>query len=130
MMQYASQTEGVETAPDVLYRFDRRCEARSVVRGEAWAQVMMCDPFRTPLGGAMRIIDISPHGLSLECHHAVPIDETVEVRLAPFRIRGRIGRIVRCDRMEPQSRALRTGTHGSGERFRIVIAFSRATFAA
>lgn len=119
---------GAEDTGPFLFRFNRRREARSQVSGEGWAQLLMCDPMRTLLGGAMPIDDISRNGIAVHSAHAVPIGDAVEVRLAPYRVRGRIGRVVRCERVEPAPDTLRKGYNGG--RYRVVIAFSQVTFAA
>jgi len=124
----ADVEEAGEGDVPVVLRIDRRREPRSRVTGEAWAQVLMCDPMRTLLGGAMRIDDIGRNGIAVVANHAVPLHEAVEIRLAPFRVRGRIGRVVRCEPMEPTPADLRRGCRGGS--WRVVVAFNQATFAA
>jgi hypothetical protein len=82
--------DDAEREPDLLIRskdayafhFDRRREFRAQPGG--WAQVLCRDPYLTFLGGANEIAD-----------HPIPMNEIVEVRLAPFTVRGKLGRVVR-----------------------------------
>lgn len=85
-----------ESARDALepIPFDRRREPR--YRSGGFAQILLADPLRTFLGGAMAIADISLHGIGLESDHPIEPGAIIEVRLAPFNTRGRVGMVVSC----------------------------------
>jgi len=76
-------------------RFDRRRDPRHPVSG--WAQVICPNPYRTFLGGSMKLIDITDDSIGFISDHQIKPGETVEIRLAPFRVRGRIGTVARCE---------------------------------
>lgn len=80
-------------------RFDRRREPRAATLG--WARVICLDPYKSFLGGTVELADISPTGLGVRSPRAIPVGEFVEVRLAPFRVRGRVARVMRCDEVPP-----------------------------
>ncbi|MFG0330096.1 MAG: PilZ domain-containing protein [Phycisphaerales bacterium] len=111
----AVQNEGDEARTPEIIRFERRREPRA--RTDGWAQVLCCNPLHTLLGGSMRLLDISPIGVGLLSDHALHIGEFVEIRLAPFRTRGAIGTVVRCDP---------AGVDADGQaRYRIAVAYPR-----
>ncbi len=80
--------------PDVL-PFDRRRELRRPTRG--WARVQCMEPLRRFLGGTFELRDVSAGGLNLCADHPLREGDAVEVQLAPFRVRGLMGRVVRCE---------------------------------
>lgn len=113
------------------FRIDRRTEARRATYG--FAQVLVLDPLRIFLGGAMPLSDISAHGMRLLCDHAIPAGEHVEVRLAPFRTRGRIGVVARCDALRSDTGSdAETGASAEARapRFTIGVHFERRRGAA
>jgi len=98
----ASHTPHVHTVRgqlpiDRTYRFDRRLEPRAATDG--WALVTCRNAFCTLLGGTVELADISAQGVGVVSDHQIPEGEVVEVRLAPFRVRGRLGIVVRNQRI-------------------------------
>jgi hypothetical protein len=79
-------------------RFDRRREPR--IRTGGWAQVVCLDPLKVFLGGTMELADVSPSGIALLTDRRLEPGDAVEVGLAPFRVRGRLGVVVNCQRVE------------------------------
>lgn len=77
-----------------VYAFDRRRERRARVTG--WAKVINRDPMRSFFGGAMELVDVSSMGVALLSDRPLSSGDEVEVRLAPFKVRGRVGRVVNC----------------------------------
>lgn len=76
-------------------RFDRRREPRAATSG--WARLICLDPYKSFLGGTVELADVSRGGFGFRSPRAIPVGEYVEVRLAPFRVRGRIARVARCE---------------------------------
>ncbi len=87
----APLAEVKDTSP---FHFDRRWETRCQTDG--YARVMCSDPYHTFLGGTKTLVDFSEHGLGLLSDCAIPEGEQIEIRLAPFRVRGKFGTVVRC----------------------------------
>lgn len=107
--------------------FDRRREIRA--NGSGWARVICLDPFKSFLGGTAELADISASGIGLRCEKAIPVGEYVEVRLAPFRVRGRIAMVTRCDEVEAQV-DFATGATIRPRHFRIGLRHAQAVRAA
>ncbi len=76
-------------------RFDRRREPRAAASG--WARLICLDPYKSFLGGTVELADVSRGSFGFRSPRAIPVGEYVEVRLAPFRVRGRIARVARCE---------------------------------
>ncbi len=123
--QRASAPGGADL--DRPLRFDRRRESRASTAG--WARVICLDPFKSFLGGTAELADISPSGLGLRCERAIPVGEYVEVRLAPFRVRGRIAQVVRCEEIPAQIDSA-TGAVIQPRHFRIGLRHAAAVRAA
>lgn len=87
-----AETTWVDVSP---IKFDRRHESRIPTSG--FAQLICTDPFKTFLGGTAELVDVSRTGMAVFAPNAITPGECVEVRLSPFRVRGRVGRVVRCD---------------------------------
>ncbi len=111
---------------------DRRRERRISVTG--WAKVIARDPMRTFFGGAMEVLDVSPMGIGLLSEHPLEPGEEIEVRLAPFKVRGRIGRVVHCVAMAARPGLRLTGTDDDSDesagpsvkqRYRIAVSYAR-----
>jgi len=85
---------------DSTLRFDRRRESRAAVGG--WARLICLDPFRSFLGGSVELADVSHTGFGFRSPREIPVGEFVEVQLAPFRVRGRIATVTRCDEVPAQ----------------------------
>ncbi len=108
-------------------RFDRRREPRAATSG--WARLICLDPYKSFLGGTVELADVSNTGLGLRSPRAIPIGDFVEVRLAPFRVRGRIARVVRCDEV-PAVFDEATGRTLAPRHYRIGVQHSQALRAA
>jgi hypothetical protein len=78
--------------------FDRRCELRSTADG--YASVICLDAFKTLLSGTMRLGDLSPTGAGLLSTNPLEPGDLVEVRLAPYKVRGRVGIVRNCKPLE------------------------------
>lgn len=135
--------EFLDDAVAAPIRFERRRGSRVPTSG--WAQVICQDPYHTFLGGAMQLADVSEQAVGLIGTNRVGVGELVEVRLAPFRCRGRIGRVVRCDQLPvcrvPTVRLLNSaGGSGPNEvladpgaderRYKVAVHFGRNVVAA
>lgn len=107
--------------------FDRRREARAAVSG--WARLICLDPFRSFLGGSVELADVSHSGFGFRSPREIPVGEYVEVRLAPFRVHGRIARVTRCDEVPAQIDEA-TGETITPRHFRIGVRHSQAIRAA
>ncbi len=82
------------TAMPTLLPFNRRNTMRSRVEG--WAQVVCSDPLRTFLGGTVELVDVSDAGVGFITDSQLHEGDLIEVRMPPFRCRGRFGRVIRC----------------------------------
>lgn len=108
----------------VPLKFDRRREPRR--RTDGWAQVLCLDPYKTFLGGPMELREVSAGGMALIADHPIPVGEAIEVRLAPFKVRGRLGLVANCQPIP----AAADVSLPDRRRYRIGIRFPRATLAA
>ncbi|MBL1218593.1 MAG: hypothetical protein D8M59_14005 [Planctomycetes bacterium] len=97
------QTQDGDDTPPIP--FERRYTDRVPTNG--WAHVICQNPYHTFLGGSMQLADVSDQAVGLISDNRVAIGDLVEVRLAPFRCRGRIGRVIRCDQV-PSGRRVPT----------------------
>jgi len=96
--------------------FDRRAEARRSATG--WARVLCMNPYRVFLDATARLVDVGACSIGLRSPQPLEIGEVVEIRLAPFRVRGRTGVVTRCER---------DGDRGT---YRIAVKFPTALAAA
>ncbi|GEM_PF-4550691 len=112
---------------EVSLRFDRRHEGRATTSG--WARLICLDPFKSFLGGTVELADISHSGLGFRSERPIPVGEYVEVRLAPFRVRGRIAVVMRCDEVEATTDPV-SGQTVTPRHYRIGVRQAQATRAA
>ena len=108
-------------------RFDRRREPRAATTG--WARLICLDPYRSFLGGTVELADVSHSGFGFRSERAIPVGEYVEVRLAPFRVRGRIARVARCEEV-PVMIDKPTGKMIAARHYRIGVQHTQAIRAA
>lgn len=108
-------------------RFDRRHEGRATTSG--WARLICLDPFKSFLGGTVELADVSHSGLGFRSERPIPVGEYVEVRLAPFRVRGRIAVVMRCDEV-PATIDPVSGQTVAPRHYRIGVRQAQATRAA
>lgn len=99
-------------------KFDRRHESRIPTNG--FAQLVCTDPFKTFLGGTAELLDVSRTGMSVLAPNAMSPGDCVEVRLSPFRVRGRVGRVVRCDAVAVQT------DQGARIRYRVALEYAHS----
>ncbi|MCL4196014.1 MAG: PilZ domain-containing protein [Phycisphaerales bacterium] len=108
-------------------RFDRRREPRAAAAG--WARLICLDPYKSFLGGTVELADVSRGGFGFRSPRAIPVGEYVEVRLAPFRVRGRIARVARCEE-SPEVRDEATGEVITPRQYRIGVQHAQSIRAA
>ncbi len=123
----AVEFEGEDLGP--IYRFDRRFEDR--VRTTGWAQVLCSNPYCTFLGGSKEMVDFSQHGLGILSECEIPVGEVVEVRVAPFKVRGKMGYVSRCEMIAENEAGEPRDADGEPRRlYKVGISFHRACSAA
>lgn len=111
----------------VTLRFDRRREARARTGG--WARLICYDPYKSFLGGTVELVDISHSGFGFRSARPLPVGEYVEVRLAPFRVRGRAAMVTRCDEV-PALLDEQTGAELHPKHYRIGVRHAQSIRAA
>lgn len=127
----ADATSSLASAACDPIRFDRRGEPRAPTNG--WARILCSNPYYTFLGGTKELADFSQHGIGMLSDCAIPEGEVVEVRLMPFKIRGKLGVVTRCEKINDADETNDSETSPSQSRrqpYRIGISFRRAFNAA
>lgn len=126
----AAQTAAVREWPAqcaATLPFDRRRESRANTGG--WARLICLDPYLSFLGGSVELADVSHSGFGFRSEREIPVGEYVEVQLAPFRVRGRIATVTRCDEV-PARIDEATGETIAPRHYRIGVRHSQAVRAA
>ena len=112
-----------QTTDDPALQFDRRWEPRARTTG--WAQVVCTNPYHMFLGGTKSLADFSNHGIGLLSDCEIPEGEIVEIRLMPFRVRGKMGTVTRCEKFSEIDNDNNTKT-----KYRVGVSFHRICSAA
>lgn len=82
----------------------------------------------------MEVLDVSPMGIGMLSEHPLEPGEEIEVRLAPFKVRGRIGRVVHCVAVAAKPGLRLVGTEdatddsagpAARQRYRIAVSYAR-----
>lgn len=107
--------------------FDRRREMRSQSAG--YARIICLNPYRSLLGSTAALEDISQSGIGLLTTAALEPGEFIEVRLAPFKVKGRVGIVSNCTPLD-EPRTDTTGDEPQVLRYRVGVQYQRAIRAA
>jgi len=119
-------SDDITTVEEHNLRFDRRWEPRARTTG--WAQVICSSPYHMFLGGTKKLADFSQHGIGLISDCTMPEGELVEVRLLPFRVRGKLGIVTRCEKITTSNPD--TPAQTNKPQYHIGISFQKARSAA
>lgn len=98
-------------------RFEKRRVPRALTRG--WARIACCDPFHIFMGGSSRIIDINDTSVGLLSNTKIAEGEIVEVQMAPFRVRGKFGVVVRTEKLSDYNDT------ADGQLYKIAVRFGK-----